>query len=308
MDINNLKGLMEAYQQVHAPIDEAQKPFPFKKVEAQKEKARKGSVYGKPMKNEPAPKISDKEKSETGRFTKMQFAYDKAKRAKQEADKARRSSTFYKDTHPASAPKMKKANEELDIFDTVLEFLQAEGIAESLQQAEWMMANLFDKEEIDIIVEAMHEEEDEEDEKEMKKGKKSKKEEEEEEELDEALTGERYKKVMKKPGGTAYSRKVSADPAKRATRGGKGGESDFGAGDRGSGNKAARRAGTYQEEEFEIDEATYSAKAARAGKDIGKPGKAFAKIAKSAAKRYGSKERGEKVAGAILAKLRAKRG
>lgn len=61
----------------------------------------------------------------------------------------------------------------------------------------------------------------------------------------------------------------------------------------------------------EIDailEATYSAKAARAGKDIGKPGKAFAKIAKEAGKRYGSKERGEKVAGAVLAKLRAKRG
>jgi len=54
----------------------------------------------------------------------------------------------------------------------------------------------------------------------------------------------------------------------------------------------------------EVDEASYSAKAARAGKDIGKPGKAFAKIAKSAAKRYGSKERGEKVAGAVLAKLR----
>ena len=70
---------------------------------------------------------------------------------------------------------------------------------------------------------------------------------EEVEELDEVLTGERYKKVIKKPGGTSYSRKVSADPAKRATRGGRGGESDFGAGDRGSGNKAARRAGTYRE-------------------------------------------------------------
>ena len=51
----------------------------------------------------------------------------------------------------------------------------------------------------------------------------------------------------------------------------------------------------------------YSAKKARAGKDIGKPGKAFAKIAKSAGERYGSKERGEKVAGAVLAKLRGKR-
>jgi hypothetical protein len=69
-----------------------------------------------------------------------------------------------------------------------------------------------------------------------------------EEYVDEALTGERIKKAIKKPGGTAYTRKVSADPAKRATRGGRGGESDFGAGDRGAGNKAARRAGTYQEE------------------------------------------------------------
>ena len=53
-----------------------------------------------------------------------------------------------------------------------------------------------------------------------------------------------------------------------------------------------------------LEEASYSAKAARAGKDIGKPGKMFAKIAASAAKRYGSEERGKKVAGAVLAKLR----
>ena len=50
----------------------------------------------------------------------------------------------------------------------------------------------------------------------------------------------------------------------------------------------------------------YSAKKAAAGKDIGKPGKMFSKIAKSAGERYGSKESGEKVAGAVLAKLRAK--
>ena len=56
----------------------------------------------------------------------------------------------------------------------------------------------------------------------------------------------------------------------------------------------------------EVDEASYSAKAARAGKDIGKPGKNFEKIAKSAGERYGSKAAGERVAGAVLAKLRAK--
>lgn len=48
----------------------------------------------------------------------------------------------------------------------------------------------------------------------------------------------------------------------------------------------------------------YSAKKARAGKDIGKPGKNFGKIAKSAGERYGSKAAGERVAGAVLNKLR----
>jgi hypothetical protein len=56
----------------------------------------------------------------------------------------------------------------------------------------------------------------------------------------------------------------------------------------------------------EVDEASYSAKAARAGRDIGKPGKNFEKIAKSAGERYGSKAAGERVAGAVLAKMRAK--
>ena len=51
-------------------------------------------------------------------------------------------------------------------------------------------------------------------------------------------------------------------------------------------------------------EGEYSAKKARAGKDIGKPGKQFSKIAKSAGERYGSKAAGERVAGAVLKNLR----
>ena len=53
------------------------------------------------------------------------------------------------------------------------------------------------------------------------------------------------------------------------------------------------------------EKAGYSAKAAAAGKDIGKKGKQFSKIAASAAKKYGSKAAGERVAGAVLKKLRA---
>ena len=73
----------------------------------------------------------------------------------------------------------------------------------------------------------------------------------------------------------------------------------------GSRLRAAKLAGKLKEEE-ELDEASYSAKAARAGKDIGKPGKNFAKIAKKAGEKYGSAEAGKRVAGSILAKLRAK--
>jgi hypothetical protein len=69
--------------------------------------------------------------------------------------------------------------------------------------------------------------------------------------------------------------------------------------------KGGRKVPNCVPEEVELEEkAGYSAKDARAGKDIGKPGKAFSKIAKSAGERYGSAERGKKVAGAILAKLR----
>ncbi|WP_292151280.1 hypothetical protein [Mesorhizobium sp.] len=51
---------------------------------------------------------------------------------------------------------------------------------------------------------------------------------------------------------------------------------------------------------------TYSPKAAAKGKDIGKKGKAFGKIAEKAGKKYGSKQAGERVAGAVLSKLRKK--
>ena len=50
--------------------------------------------------------------------------------------------------------------------------------------------------------------------------------------------------------------------------------------------------------------ASTAAKQARSGKDMGKPGKNFSKIADKAGKEYGSKAAGEKVAGAIFQKMR----
>ena len=50
----------------------------------------------------------------------------------------------------------------------------------------------------------------------------------------------------------------------------------------------------------------YSAKRAVKGADLGKKGKNFSKIVASAGKKYGSVAAGKRVAGAVLAKLRAK--
>lgn len=47
-----------------------------------------------------------------------------------------------------------------------------------------------------------------------------------------------------------------------------------------------------------------AAKKAKKGKDMGKKGKNFSKIAKKAGKEYGSKEAGDKVAGFVFQKMR----
>lgn len=58
----------------------------------------------------------------------------------------------YKMSQMAYAKRKREMDEELDIFDIVLEFLQTEGYAETLEQAEWMMANVINGEAIDIIL------------------------------------------------------------------------------------------------------------------------------------------------------------
>ena len=172
MDPKELRGLVEAYSEVYAPQEKIEEAVKGEPSERRADLAAERRAGHRPL---PA---KEGEKYAKYKMAQMDYA------------------------------KRKKMEEKVDIFDVVLEFLQTEGIAETLEEAEWTMANLIDEEIIADI----------------------------------------------------------------------------------------------------LDEVSYSAKAARAGKDIGKPGKAFAKIAASAGKRYGSKERGEKVAGAVLAKLRAKRG
>jgi Protein of unknwon function (DUF3008) len=69
----------------------------------------------------------------------------------------------------------------------------------------------------------------------------------------------------------------------------------------------AGREGASEEQKGRIKDQYIKKESVEEGKDEGKPGKNFAKIAKDAGKRYGSKAAGERVAGAVRAKL-AKQG
>ena len=77
----------------------------------------------------------------------------------------------------------------------------------------------------------------------------------------------------------------------------------------GTGTVYTRKASTFTDGGDDADTKKAKAKAkkesvAQEGKDEGKPGKNFAKIAKKAGEKYGSKEAGERVAGAVRQKLK----
>lgn len=86
---------------------------------------------------------------------------------------------------------------------------------------------------------------------------------------------------------------------------GMGADDEFGAAAAATGGEEPADRAKRESIERVAEKKSYSAKKAAAGKDIGKPGKQFGKIAKSAGEKYGSAEKGKKVAGAVLKKLRA---
>jgi len=119
MDTRELQGLLEAYNQIHTPqeVDEAVKGASPHTMQMRKDAAAERKAGIKPL---PA-----KEGEKYAKYKMAQMAYAKRKR---------------------------EMDEELDIFDVVLEFLQAEGYAETLEEAEWLMANVINEEAIDIIL------------------------------------------------------------------------------------------------------------------------------------------------------------
>lgn len=221
---------MEAYQQVNAPeqLDEV-----LDTPEKANEYARKNvrsmlGAFAKGVANKDISQLKTIEKRKRG----AELGKRKAERKAAEEQK-----------------------ESFDIFDVVLEFLQVNGYAETLEEAEWMMANLIDEEAVAIILG--------------------------EEELDEAIYSEKGKAkaaemIAKRstPSGRAKSGKGDNVAQIRQIRGsGRGRFDREGLGGTpmtptmaknpikkqnydGTGNKAARRAGTYQEAfESWLDEA-----------------------------------------------------
>jgi hypothetical protein len=184
MDPKELRGLLEAYSEVYAPEEEIEEAVKGESSERRKDLAAERRSGHRPK--------SAKEGENYASYKLAQMAYAKRKRMGEEveqideisaglagkvvnariaatgaaADRENRARTpqNVRDTVAAADKEAKarklaagvrarrSANEEVEIFDVVLEFLQAEGYAETLEEAEWLMANVIDEEAIDIIL------------------------------------------------------------------------------------------------------------------------------------------------------------
>jgi len=130
MDSKLYRELSEAYLNVYAPMEEMDEA-----VENLDEISANLALT--------ASQKADEERR------KASVSGDKATAAK----KAAQASRLYKGVGPRrTRERMGGMKEEVDVFDEVIEFLYVEGYAETLEEAEWMMANIIDEEAIDIIL------------------------------------------------------------------------------------------------------------------------------------------------------------
>jgi hypothetical protein len=182
MDIKNFKSLMEAYSEVYAPqqideiIDEAiRNPESRAKLRSMMDReVRKGdkSKGENPRSKYPTEKGKqashllvgrDETGSEKAPVRKRGGTNAPADERPGKSDRAQSAKYWAGVAGPtrdrgAGSKAARRAaalkNEELDIFDIVLEFLQVEGYAETLEEAEWLMANELDASDIEEILEA----------------------------------------------------------------------------------------------------------------------------------------------------------
>jgi len=172
MDSKELRGLMEAYSEVYAPqeVDEAtamakrgydEAPIRQKIAKStgggeaadRASALEKKSTFGDAKKAKARQDLARKQRGDFRKTTSSNpglhgYAHksdDAGVKAKQAARGAQRGAL-------TPAEKKQFNREEFDTFDAILEFLYMEGFAETLEEAEWMMANMIDEEAIDIII------------------------------------------------------------------------------------------------------------------------------------------------------------
>jgi hypothetical protein len=135
MDTKDLRGLMEAYSSVYAPQEEISEGIKkiYHKIAAKHHERQADKAFGK----------GDSERFQRHTGRSMVHRLDAGEKIAQ----VRNPEKFRE-----YEKKMRTKKEELDIFDAVLEFLQVEGYAETLEEAQWIMANVIDEEIISVIL------------------------------------------------------------------------------------------------------------------------------------------------------------
>jgi hypothetical protein len=116
MNIQEIRGLMEAYIDVYVPQEEIDEAVRGQDTEMRRSASAERRVGDKPLPAKEGEKYAD--------FKKAQIAYIKRK---------------------------KKMEEEVDLFDVVLEYLIAEGYADTNEAALAIMSNMSEEWRNDII-------------------------------------------------------------------------------------------------------------------------------------------------------------
>lgn len=160
IDQKELRGLLEAYASVYQSLSESHFKVGDEVI------CKDSGMEGEVVKVDPEEKGKYYTvKREDGK--KVKYAPDELKREKEENEEmeeeknsgaSKESETKFhtkldKMVHSTFGKRKEEMKKEgFDIFDTVLEFLQVEGYAKTLEEAEWMMANVIDEEAIAIVI------------------------------------------------------------------------------------------------------------------------------------------------------------
>lgn len=170
MDSKELRGLMEAYSEVYAPqeVDEAtamakrgydetklRKPAGGGEAADRASALEKKSTFGDANKQKQRERLARAQRgdfrktasSNPGLHVGQHKSDDPKVKAKQAARGAQRGALT-----PAEKKQLNMGDETFNTFDAILEFLYMEGFAETLEEAEWMMANIIDEVAIGIIL------------------------------------------------------------------------------------------------------------------------------------------------------------